>query len=151
MCCPWSLPHSLNHRSFNFNSNFNPNSPSSSQSQHQPLPPDLTSKQLLDTLRCQKDESSALRIFDWASKQPNFSPTTSIYQEILCKLAKVGSFDSMTNLLLDMKRSACPVDKESVGWAVERRICVIKYKSSTRYTSMVICKRRSLSWKESSN
>ncbi|KAJ4851170.1 hypothetical protein Tsubulata_035695, partial [Turnera subulata] len=75
------------------------------------LPPGFTAAQLLDTLRRQRDESAALRVYDWASKQPNFEPSPSIYEEILRKLGKVGSFDSMKDVLQEMKNSGCRATK----------------------------------------
>ncbi|GFY93265.1 pentatricopeptide repeat (PPR) superfamily protein [Actinidia rufa] len=74
------------------------------------LSPDFTPKQLLATLRRQKDETSALRLFYWASKQPHFKPTLSIYEEILQRLGNVGSFDSMRQILEDMKNFPVVLD-----------------------------------------
>ncbi|KAK7854160.1 pentatricopeptide repeat-containing protein [Quercus suber] len=73
------------------------------------LPSDFTPKQLLDTLRRQTDESSALRIFEWASKQSSFTPSSAIYEEILRKLGKVGSFESMRSVLEEMKLAGCEI------------------------------------------
>nr|DAD38437.1 TPA_asm: hypothetical protein HUJ06_009078 [Nelumbo nucifera] len=87
-----------------------PISASSSSAIHQ-LPPNFTPKDLLGVLRRQNDAESALRVFDWASKQPNFVPTPSTYQEILQQLGKVGSFESMNHLLKEMKLSGCEIDK----------------------------------------
>ncbi|OMO66191.1 hypothetical protein CCACVL1_21270 [Corchorus capsularis] len=83
---------------------------SSQQNQTQfPLSHNFTPTQLLDTLRRQNDESSALRLFDWASKQPNFTPNLPIYEELLTKLGKLGSFDSMKHVLQQMKLSGCEI------------------------------------------
>ncbi|KAE9455624.1 hypothetical protein C3L33_12474, partial [Rhododendron williamsianum] len=71
------------------------------------LPPDFTPKQLLDAIRQQNDETSALNLFYWASIHPNFKPTLPIYEEIIRKLGHVGSFDSMEQILEDMRVSNC--------------------------------------------
>nr|GLL25806.1 pentatricopeptide repeat-containing protein At3g53700, chloroplastic-like [Ipomoea trifida] len=69
------------------------------------LPPDFTQKQLLDTLRQEKDEASALNLFKWALEQPEIEPSRQICEEILRKLGKAGSFDAMRRVLDDMKNS----------------------------------------------
>ncbi|KAK6231461.1 hypothetical protein SCA6_001534 [Theobroma cacao] len=106
-CYPWSYSPSLpffqkptSYFSISFSS--------TQQNQTQfPLSYNFTPTQLLDTLRRQNDESSALRLFDWASKQPNFTPNLSIYEELLTRLGKHGSFDSMKHILQQMKLSGC--------------------------------------------
>ncbi|KAK6290416.1 hypothetical protein POUND7_001957 [Theobroma cacao] len=106
-CYPWSYSPSLpffqkptSYFSISFSS--------TQQNQTQfPLSHNFTPTQLLDTLRRQNDESSALRLFDWASKQPNFTPNLSIYEELLTRLGKHGSFDSMKHILQQMKLSGC--------------------------------------------
>ncbi|KAJ0027962.1 hypothetical protein Pint_35451 [Pistacia integerrima] len=116
-CYPWPHPQpllSFSHKPIiSFASTQQHHQPltatSLSTSPHQ-LPPNFTSSQLLDTLRRQRDESSALRLFSWASKQPSFTPTLSVYEEILSKLGKVGSFDSMTRILEEIKASGCQIN-----------------------------------------
>ncbi|KAJ0088167.1 hypothetical protein Patl1_31900 [Pistacia atlantica] len=116
-CYPWPHPQpllSFSHKPIiSFASTQHHDQPltatSLSTSPHQ-LPPNFTSSQLLDTLRRQRDESSALRLFSWASKQPSFTPTLSVYEEILSKLGKVGSFDSMTRILEEIKASGCQIN-----------------------------------------
>jgi len=123
-CHPFSLPYPIFHLkpvscafkplAFNFFVPFASTSSSSSiltPSSTQQLPPDFSPSQLLDALRRQKDESEAVRIFEWASQQPNFVPNSSIYEELLHKLGKVGSFDSMMSVLKEMKSSGCVVDR----------------------------------------
>ncbi|KAI8560472.1 hypothetical protein RHMOL_Rhmol04G0258500 [Rhododendron molle] len=53
------------------------------------------------------DETSTLNLFYWASIHPNFKPTLPIYEEIIRKLGHVGSFDSMEQILDDMRVSNC--------------------------------------------
>ncbi|KAI4341823.1 hypothetical protein MLD38_026501 [Melastoma candidum] len=75
-----------------------------------PRPPtDFTPRQLLDALRLQPDETSALRLFQWASSQPSFLPSPSLYRHLLRTLSRVGSFDSMRLVLRDLaSRDASP-------------------------------------------
>ncbi|KAM2954371.1 hypothetical protein FF1_032659 [Malus domestica] len=75
---------------------------------HHPLPADFTPQQLLDALRRQNDESSVLRLFCWASKQANFTPDSTVY-EVLRKLGRVGSFESMRSILDEMKLVGCSI------------------------------------------
>ncbi|KAG5553884.1 hypothetical protein RHGRI_011675 [Rhododendron griersonianum] len=69
------------------------------------LPPDFTTKQLLDAISQQNDETSVLNLFYWASEHLNFKP--SFYEEIIRKLGHVGSLDSMKQILEDMRVSNC--------------------------------------------
>lgn len=86
---------------------------SSTSATHHPLPPDFSPSQLLDLLRRQPDESSALRLFQWASAQPNYSAHPSVFHELLRQLARAGSFDSMLTLLRQMHSSKIPVDEST--------------------------------------
>ncbi|KAI3474074.1 hypothetical protein Pfo_028862 [Paulownia fortunei] len=122
-CHPWTPSHNLNHpflchrnskpakvTSFPFSRIYAEQPPTlsfavSSGLSSILLSPDFTPKQLLDTLRREEDENSALRLFQWASKQPNFATTLPIYEEIIRKLGNVGSFDSVRQVLDDMKHS----------------------------------------------
>nr|POE80291.1 pentatricopeptide repeat-containing protein, chloroplastic [Quercus suber] len=130
-CYPLSLPHTINHHPSPLSFSHKPTSNSFisfASTQHHDqvtapspvsnstppttlsqLPSDFTPKQLLDTLRRQTDESSALRIFEWASKQSSFTPSSAIYEEILRKLGKVGSFESMRSVLEEMKLAGCEI------------------------------------------
>ncbi|KAG2401508.1 Pentatricopeptide repeat-containing protein [Vigna angularis] len=54
-----------------------------------------------------------LRLFQWASTQPNYSAHPSIFHELLGQLDRVGSIDSMLSLLNQMHSSACPVDEST--------------------------------------
>ncbi|KAG5553880.1 hypothetical protein RHGRI_011671 [Rhododendron griersonianum] len=75
------------------------------------LPPDFSTEQLLHALSQQNDETSAVNLFRWASKQPNFKPTLPVYKEIIRKLGHLGSFDSMKRILKDMRVSNCRPDE----------------------------------------
>ncbi|KAE9455623.1 hypothetical protein C3L33_12472, partial [Rhododendron williamsianum] len=75
------------------------------------LPPDFSTEQLLHALSQRNDETSALNLFHWASKQPNFKPTLPVYKEIIRKLGHLGSFDSMKRILKDMRVSNCRPDE----------------------------------------
>ncbi|KAK9697148.1 hypothetical protein RND81_08G018200 [Saponaria officinalis] len=83
-----------------------------SSTTHQ-LPPNFTPKQLIETLRKQNDAEMALWVFDWASNQPNFRPTLSVFEEIIRKLGNEGDFDSMIRVLSDMKKFGCEVNQST--------------------------------------
>ncbi|OMO97150.1 hypothetical protein COLO4_14849 [Corchorus olitorius] len=121
-CYPWSQAPSLPFFQ-KPTSNFSIISFSSTQQNQTqfPLSHNFTPTQLLDTLRRQNDESSALRLFDWASKQPNFTPNLLIYEELLTKLGKLGSFDSMKHVLQQMKLSGCEIRRGNLDGALRMR------------------------------
>nr|UPT48554.1 pentatricopeptide repeat protein AaPPR291 [Agave angustifolia] len=74
------------------------------------IPPNFTSKDLLLVLRRQKDANSALELFTWASQRSDFTPNSSVFEEILQQLGKAGAFNQMKNVLQEMKLSQCKID-----------------------------------------
>ncbi|KAL2502886.1 Pentatricopeptide repeat-containing protein [Forsythia ovata] len=124
-CHSWTHSHNLEHPflstsksikiiSFPFLQNHEKQFSSLSASTSSPpsatsLSPDFTTKQLLETLRRENNEDSALRLFEWASKQPNFTPTLPVYEEVLRKLGIAGSFHMIGRVLDDMKRSGVEI------------------------------------------
>jgi len=112
---PSPFPSSLKPSSFISFSLARPTSSSSlssapSSSAHQ-LRPNFSPTQLLETLKKENDPEMVLWVFDWASQQPNFKPTLSVYQEVLRKLGNEGSFDSMKRVLQEMKQSGCKINE----------------------------------------
>uniref|UniRef100_A0A7C9EX18 Pentacotripeptide-repeat region of PRORP domain-containing protein n=1 Tax=Opuntia streptacantha TaxID=393608 RepID=A0A7C9EX18_OPUST len=96
-----------------------PTSSSTSSSSTHQLPPDFTPRQLLEALRKQNDPEMALWVFDWASQQPNFKPTLSVYEEVLRMLGNEGSFDSMERVLREMKQSGCEINEGDIKKAAD--------------------------------
>ncbi|KAJ6737902.1 hypothetical protein OIU74_002959 [Salix koriyanagi] len=78
------------------------------------LSPNFTPTQLLHSLRREEDSSAVIHLFYWASKQPNFKPSSSIYKEVLQKLGKAGEFDAMKDILKEMKISLSVIDNDSL-------------------------------------
>ncbi|KAJ8483618.1 hypothetical protein OPV22_016103 [Ensete ventricosum] len=77
------------------------------------VPPNFTLKDLLDSLRRQKDAESSVRLLNWASKQSHFTPTSPVYEEILHQLGKEGSFEKMIALLKVMQASDCKISQDT--------------------------------------
>ncbi|CAE6076148.1 unnamed protein product [Arabidopsis arenosa] len=104
---PFSISQAKTLTHYSFSLKLNP--PSSTISFASPNSAALSSSdvKLLDSLRSQADDSAALRLFNLASKQPNFSPEPALYEEILLRLGRSGSFDDMRKILEDMKNSGC--------------------------------------------
>nr|GLL25803.1 pentatricopeptide repeat-containing protein At3g53700, chloroplastic-like [Ipomoea trifida] len=84
------------------------------------LPPDFTQQQLLDTLRQESDETSALNLFQWALEQPEFEPSRRVFEEVLRKLGKAGSFGAMRRVLDDMKESKVEIGEGTFFIFIER-------------------------------
>ncbi|KAL3596168.1 hypothetical protein D5086_007805 [Populus alba] len=78
------------------------------------LSPNFTPTQLLHSLRREEDSSAVIHLFYWASKQPNFKPSSSIFKEVLHKLGKAGEFDAMKDILKEMKISLSVIDNDSL-------------------------------------
>lgn len=104
---PFSISQAVTLTHHSFSLNLTP--PSSTISFASPHSAALSSTdvKLLDSLRSQPDDSAALRLFNLASKKPNFSPEPALYEEILLRLGRSGSFDDMKKILEDMKSSRC--------------------------------------------
>ncbi|XP_057865924.2 pentatricopeptide repeat-containing protein At3g14580, mitochondrial [Cryptomeria japonica] len=67
----------------------------------------LTSNELLKILKPLNDPLLAIRIFNRAAQRPDYKPNETIYSVIFNKLACVGQFDIIEELLEQMKREDC--------------------------------------------
>lgn len=119
-CDPWTLPQNLNYPSLLFTPTKLANFVTFASTKHYEQLTTLPSeKELIDILRREKDEHSVVNAFKWALKQPSFTPSLSIYEEMLKKLGQVGSIDSIRGVLDDMKKSSCKVAEDTFFILIE--------------------------------